>query len=151
MSHPTLPGVRLGQRPPPLFGRSSGAPTLRVGSAACRGCSFGDRGPALKAAQTILAPVTQTRRKMWDFDPNLHCSIIGTCLTTSELRQVLGKAGYGDMSAVTEHDVHATGVRSAGKPREGAKLVHKALDRRHRPSINRFDKAKTTDECVAVA
>jgi hypothetical protein len=34
----------------------------------------------------------------------------------------------------------------AGQRHDGAKLLHKALDRRHRVSISRFDKAKTVEE-----
>jgi hypothetical protein len=39
--------------------------------------------------------------------------------------------------------------RRVDRRRDGAKLLHKALDRRHRLSINRFDKAETTEEVRA--
>ena len=29
------------------------------------------------------------RTRIWEFDASLHCSIVGTCLTTTELRHVL--------------------------------------------------------------
>jgi hypothetical protein len=45
--------------------------------------------------------------------------------------------------------VHASGVLIASRRHGGAKLLHKALDRRHRLSINQFDKAKTTEEVCA--
>ena len=111
---------------------------------------LGDRELALKVQQILLAPATHTRRKIWEFDTNLHCSIIGTCLTTSELRQALGKLGCGDIATATEHEVHASGVRTANRRHDGAKLLHKTLDRRHRVTINRFDKAKTADDVQAL-
>ena len=90
------------------------------------------------------------RRRIWEFSTNLHCSIIGTCLSTAELRQVLDKIGGGDAVTASEHDVHARGVVTAGKPREGARLLHKALDRRHRIAINRFNRVKTAEEVRAL-
>jgi hypothetical protein len=96
--------------------------------------------------QEILARPPRQRTKIWEFGTNLHCSIIGTCLSTAELRQVLVKAGMKECATASEHDVHASGVRVAGKNRDGAKLLHKALDRRHRVAINRFERAKSADE-----
>jgi hypothetical protein len=89
------------------------------------------------------------RRKIWDFSTHLHCSIIGTCLSTSELRHLLSKLGLKEATTASEHDVYASGVLLASRRHGGAKLLHKALDRRHRLSINKFDKAKTTKEVRA--
>jgi hypothetical protein len=89
------------------------------------------------------------RRKIWDFAVHLHCSIIGTCLSTAELRHALIKLGQKDAATASEHDLHASGVVIAGQRHNGAKLLHKTLDRRHRVSINQFDKAKTVEEVRA--
>jgi hypothetical protein len=82
------------------------------------------------------------RAKIWDFNTNLHCSIIGTCLSTGELRQVLRKLGLatGDCS---DHDLHRTAVTLAGRHDEPARQLHKALDRRHKLAVSQFDKAGT--------
>src|SRR5262245_2429742 len=38
------------------------------------------------------AAVSSGRRtRLWEFDRSLHCSIIGTCLSTAELRSILTK------------------------------------------------------------
>jgi hypothetical protein len=100
--------------------------------------------------QKILAPPSHGRRKIWEFDGNLHCSIIGTCLTNAELRQALGKLGLHQAENATEHDVHASGVLLAGKRHDGAKLLQRALDRRHRVAINQFARAKITSEVRAL-
>jgi septal ring factor EnvC (AmiA/AmiB activator) len=65
------------------------------------------------------------------------------------LRHILIKLGRQEAATASEHDLHASGVLIASQRNEGAKLLHKALDRRHRVSINRFDKAKTTEEVRA--
>jgi hypothetical protein len=100
-----------------------------------------------RAEESIGTP--PGRRKIWDFAKHLHCSIIGTCLSTAELRHILIKLGRQEAATASEHDLHASGVLIASLRHDGAKLLHKALDRRHRVSINRFDKAKTAEEVRA--
>jgi hypothetical protein len=98
----------------------------------------------------ILAPPSLRRRKIWEFDANLHCSIIGTCLTTAELRRALGKLESSDVATATEHDLHASGVRLAAKHHDGAKLLQKALDRKHHVAVNQFARAKSTNAVRAL-
>jgi hypothetical protein len=81
------------------------------------------------------------RTRIWELSPHLHCSIVGTCLSTAELRQVLAKAGMADGG--TEHDLHGRGVLLASLRDGRAKLLHKALDKRHRLAIGRFAQART--------
>lgn len=90
------------------------------------------------------------RTKLWEFNANLHCSIVGTCLSTAELRGVLVKGGAGEAANAGEHEVHAAGVRTAARQQSGARLLHKALDRRHRLAISRFARAATEGEVRAL-
>ena len=60
------------------------------------------------------------------------------------------KLGLKEAATATEHDLHVSGVLLAGKHHEGAKLLHKALDRRHRVAINQFARSKSTDEVRAL-
>ncbi len=123
--------------PPPILFEPASPPRL------------GERELTLQVRQ-ILAPQSQGRRKIWDFDTNLHCSIIGTCLTNAELRQVFAKLGRKEIASASEHDLHASGVVLAGKHNDGAKLLHKALDRRHRVAINQLARAKSAAEVAAL-
>jgi hypothetical protein len=86
------------------------------------------------------------RTKIWEFNTNLHCSIIGTCLSTGELRQVLRKFSLATHEC-SDHDLHRTAVTLAGRHDEAARQLHKALDRRHKLVVSQFDKA-TTEEAV---
>src|SRR5215813_8692800 len=81
------------------------------------------------------------RTRIWELSSHLHCSIVGTCLSTSELRQVLAKAGM--TQGGSEHELHGQGVLLAGLRDGRAKLLHKALDRRHRAAIARFARGST--------
>jgi hypothetical protein len=84
------------------------------------------------------------RTNIWEFNTNLHCSIIGTCLSTAELRQILKKLGLASPES-TDHELHGAAVGLAGRHDKAAKLLHKALDERHRLAINQFAKAGTED------
>lgn len=90
------------------------------------------------------APVPR-RAKISELSRYLHCSVIGTCLSTSELRHILAKAGNA-VDGVSDHELHGRGVTVAGQPGVASKLLHKALDKRHRQAINLFTKAKNEEE-----
>jgi hypothetical protein len=72
-----------------------------------------------------------------------HCSIIGTCFSTSDLRKLLLKLNVSGAGSDTEHALHTKAVQLAGMPKEG-RLLHKALDRRHRALLNQFKSATGT-------
>ena len=93
-------------------------------------------------------PATR-RTRIWEFSQNLHCSIIGTCLSTGELRQTLTRLGLAQ-SDWTDHDLHHKAVSLAAKHDQAAKLLHKALDRRHKLPISQFGKARTEAELTAL-
>lgn len=81
------------------------------------------------------------RAKIWELSRYLHCSIIGTCLSTVELRHILAKSGF-VTDSVCDHELHGKGVTVAGQTDVAGKLLNKALDRCHRQAINQFGKAK---------
>jgi hypothetical protein len=85
------------------------------------------------------------RRKVWELSSHLHCSIVGTCLSTADLRQILVKA-KAVLDGASEHDLHRQGVALAGQHDGLGKLLHKALDRLHRTTLARFDRAGTVED-----
>ena len=113
-------------------------------------------GPGLPISVVTGEAVTRAcgaeRRRLWELSPPLHCSIIGTCLTTGELREILGRIARKEgltVGASSDHDLHGLGVRFAQRRDRPGKLLHKALDRRHGGAIRSF--ASATDEAgVAV-
>jgi Uncharacterized protein conserved in bacteria (DUF2325) len=84
------------------------------------------------------------RTKIWEFNTHLHCSIIGTCLSNSELRQVLKKFGMASQGS-TDHELHGIGVTLAGRHDDAGRQLHKALDHRHKLAVSQFAKADTED------
>jgi hypothetical protein len=73
-------------------------------------------------------------------DASLHCSIIGTCLTTAELRKVMGRMTSLDATRASDHDLHAQAVGLCSQNNALSKLLQKALDQNHRAVIKRFSK-----------
>jgi hypothetical protein len=103
-------------------------------------------------ARLLAAPddPEQRRRRIWEISSNLHCSIIGTCLTTGELRQILVKMRLPGAERETDHELHGRTVLISVRNEPASKLLQKALDRRHRTVINRFSKAHNAVELRAL-
>ena len=88
------------------------------------------------------------RSKLWELNDSVHCSIIGTCLTTGELRRVMGKAMAVEVSHIPDHDLHARAVGLCSRHNASSKLLQKALDHRHEAVIKRF--ARLRGEAAAM-
>jgi hypothetical protein len=135
-------------QPAPIESRPIRSPLIRkdgpdLASGLAAGLAPGLAGvePEERGAPSLPAQARRTR--IWEFGTALHCSIVGTCLTTAELRHILEKLKVGDAGAASDHDLHGLGVMLAGRREEGgAKFLQKALDRRHRAAITRYAKAK---------
>src|SRR5580658_2745203 len=97
--------------------------------------------------QSVAGPTRRT--KIWEFSTNLHCSIIGTCLSTGELRQILRKAGV-TATDCTDHELHKVAVSLAGRQDDTARSLHKALDHRHKLTISQFAKADSDTSLLAM-
>jgi hypothetical protein len=93
---------------------------------------------------TLIKREAARRTKIWEFNTNLHCSIIGTCLSSAELRQILKKFGMASQGC-TDHELHGIAVGLAGRHDDAARQLHKALDHRHKLAVSQFAKADTED------
>ncbi len=80
------------------------------------------------------------RRRLGDMDSHLHCSIIGTCLSTTELRKLVHR--FSDVDGLSDLEVHHEAVRLSSQSSQAARALGKALDRRHEASVQRFARAK---------
>jgi nicotinamide mononucleotide adenylyltransferase len=103
--------------------------------------------PTRDAAAKLAAP-SRRRTQISELHQSLHCSIIGTCLSSAELRRLLVRLEVQGAEIADDHDLHVLGVLLAGRSKAGAKHLQKTLDRRHQPALNQFAKAK---DAAAVA
>jgi hypothetical protein len=97
-------------------------------------------------AALVPPPLERKRRRIWELPGSFHCSIVGTCLTTGELRDILAKIGPPGAQGETDHELHGRAVLLAGKREHASKLLQKALDRRHRSAIAQFGRARNAEE-----
>ncbi len=100
------------------------------------------RGSADASNAEFLAPASRKRTAIWDMHHSMHCSIIGTCLSSGEIRRLLIKLGVHGAESASDHDLHKQGVSLAGRAQGGGKFIQKALDRRHEAAIKQFAKAE---------
>src|SRR6266446_157042 len=100
------------------------------------------RGSGEASGGAFVPPASRRRTAIWDMHHSMHCSIIGTCLSTSEIRRLLIKLGVHSAESASDHDLHKQGVTLAGQAQGGGKFIQKALDRRHEAAIKQFAKAQ---------
>ena len=88
------------------------------------------------------APAQEQRHKLWEIRPDLHCSILGTCLSYPDLIKIGRKAGFVPSETASEYEVHKYFVHRAEEPSRLARLMHKELDRKYRPAIHTCQQAR---------
>ncbi len=91
-----------------------------------------------------VAPVHR-RARLTELDMHIHCSVIGTCLSTSELRKLVPRFTALDREHATDLQIHHAAVELAVNSGAGAKALHKALDSRYALAIKRFSSVKDVD------
>ena len=109
------------------------------------GSLFEPSGASERTRRLVLAHSDEPRRRtrLWELNGTYYCSIIGTCLSTADLRQVLKKLDLPEARSLSDHDLHKYGVTLAGQREGCGKFLQKALDRKHQLFITRFDRAKS--------
>jgi hypothetical protein len=90
------------------------------------------------------------RARLSDLDSHLHCSIIGTCLSTNELRKLVPKFTDLDRQHATDLEIHHAAVELAIEGGPGAKALQKALDARYTGAVRRFETAKSPEALLAL-
>ncbi|MCG7401801.1 MULTISPECIES: DUF2325 domain-containing protein [Caballeronia] len=87
---------------------------------------------------------SRRRARLAELDSHLHCSVIGTCLSTGELRKLVPRFTDLDRHHASDLEIHHAAVELAIAGGAGAKALNKALDERYSGAIRRFDAARDT-------
>lgn len=133
------------------------APPFRLARAS--GAATPDEAPHLRAFAPAAdccgpsqAELDRSRRRprLADLDAHLHCSIIGTCLSTHELRKLVPKYAPLDGQRASDLDIHHTAVELAIQGGAGGKALQKALDTRYAGALRRFSSARDADAVLAL-
>ena len=86
----------------------------------------------------LCSSAARQRAKLWELNGSIHCSIIGTCLATGELRRAMGKFAKSDVGHLSDHELHSEAVGLCGLHNPCSKLLNKTLDQRHQLVIKQF-------------
>src|SRR5580692_986833 len=70
-------------------------------------------------AAAKLSPPSKRRTQIWELHQSLHCSIIGTCLSSGELRRLLVRLKVEGAQTADDHELHVAGVLLAGRSKAG--------------------------------
>jgi hypothetical protein len=82
-------------------------------------------------APAELAANPGPRLRIWEIDPAMHCSILGTCLTMNDLYALARRARVRLDPRASAYQVHSWFVDYMMEPNELSKLVDKTLEKRH--------------------
>jgi hypothetical protein len=131
------------QTPRPFhLSRSSTTPEAQIDSEAYVRPS----GDACCAAPSVIQLCSRKRRsRLSELDSLLHCSIIGTCLSTNELRKLVSRFTLLDRHSSTDLEIHDAAVQLAIDGGAGCKALQKALDTRYASVLRKFEAAKDPD------
>ena len=89
------------------------------------------------------------KRRLWEQD-DLHCSIIGTCLSLDELRRLARRLDMDLPPDLSEYRIHGAFVGVSRREGPHAKALDKLLNRKYSGIINRFSKARDDEALRAL-
>ncbi len=75
------------------------------------------------------------RQKLWEIEADLHCSVIGTCLSHKTLLKIGRLAGLVAKPKASEYHIHRYFVENASAPNRVARLMQKELDAAYQPAV----------------
>ena len=86
------------------------------------------------------------RRRIWELSSGWHCTVIGTCLTLSDLRGFARKLNVRTVPEYSvDYQLHGYFVKEADRDNKPGKMINKLLDKRHAISIRKLRKMFTVD------
>lgn len=89
------------------------------------------------------------RRRIWQLDPSMHCSVLGTCLSLHDLHAIARRAGYKLEPSTSAYVLHSWFVDMMATANEVSKLVDKTLEKRHHAVTSAIRHARTREELEA--
>jgi len=98
----------------------------------------------------VAATDTSRRRRLWEMTGGWHCSILGTCLSLSDLRALGRKLPLKTRKDFpVDYQLHGYFVKEAGHAGTASKLLNKLLDKRHATAVRRARAMKADGELSA--
>ncbi len=86
----------------------------------------------------VKTRVKGRRRKLWEINSNMLCSVVGTCLTLDDLHKISRKLRLKFPAKIASYEIHGHFVQAAAENKAAGRMMHKRLERRHELAINKF-------------
>jgi hypothetical protein len=86
------------------------------------------------------------RKKIWEIDSSFKCSIIGTCITRSELRKLSREKVYAIASDCDDYQLHMDFIGISKMPDLMGRSLHKYLEKKYRSDTRKYFKVVTDAE-----
>jgi hypothetical protein len=84
------------------------------------------------------------RLKLWEIGGGFHCSILGTCLATPDLKALARKLHLTPPAHATDYEIHGYFVQQATQEGAVARALQRLLDHRYEGALRRVSRATET-------
>lgn len=91
-----------------------------------------------------------SRKKLWQLDSSLHCSVIGTCLSMEELIRFRRKFKLDADIASTDYDLHRYFVHTVNNNNYQSKHINKYLEQKYQTTVRQFSKVKSNEQLATL-
>lgn len=88
--------------------------------------------------------LSSRRRKLWEVPHKFHCPVIGVCFEVDHLRSLMAKVMHFPHDT-SDFVLHTTAVGACETRTQLAELLHKNMEKRFRPVIQRFAITKDSE------
>ena len=101
-------------------------------------------------ANELESPDGKRRWAIWEVPGNLQCSIIGPCLSQSDILTLARRLDLQVDPGTADYDIHAHFVREASQYGKTSRLVQKELERRFSGMVRRVGRLSDEAELAAL-
>lgn len=91
-------------------------------------------------------PKKVARKKIWELDHHFHCSVIGTCMTLKELRNIARKCKQDEVNTASDYNLHHWFVMASTQISAVSKMLNKKLEHKFGRDIRLINQLHTDDE-----
>lgn len=108
--------------------------------------AFGAKDAAPALDDGLALP--RQRRKLWELPISWHCTLVGTCLTVTDLRNLM-RHGKAETLDAGDYGLHSYVVNHCGARNGMTEEIHRVLNQRHANVLRRFARLKGGDALLA--
>jgi hypothetical protein len=90
------------------------------------------------------------RKKLWEIDTSFKCSVIGTCLSSSEMRKLSREKVFAIDPGHDDYQLHSQFIAISRQPDLKGKSLHRYLEKKYRAKTRKYFMVTTDEEIEAL-